>query len=120
MPHAIDALESNAMLWVAHPLVEQLCKTFLQAAGRGSVRAVALGPLARSKVIDASASATSDMRVSGYGGWPELETACLTRKACNPGMRLRLVRTQVVTLAQHVDGHDHSVGVITQQSAILF
>ena len=52
MPHAIDALESNAMLWVAQPLVEQLCKTFLQAAGRGSVRAVALGPLVRSKALD--------------------------------------------------------------------
>ena len=52
MPHAIDALESNAMLRVAHPLVEQLRETFLQAAGRRSVRAVALGPLARGKGFD--------------------------------------------------------------------
>ena len=37
------------MLRVAHPLVEQLRKTFLQAAGRRSVCAEALGPLARGK-----------------------------------------------------------------------
>ena len=76
MPHAIDAFEANSMLWVAHPLVKQLCEAFLQDTGRRSVRAVALGPLARGEfldVLDASASATRAMLVSGNGGWPGLE-----------------------------------------------
>ena len=111
MPHAIDALESNAMLWVAHPLVEQLRKAFLQAAGRRSVRVVALGPLARGKVLDVldgikACASFCNQRHASERKWRvarirtlslSAETACLTCIGCNPGMRLRLVRTQVVT-----------------------
>ena len=134
MPHAIDALESNAMLWVAHPLVEQLCKTFLQAAGRRSVRAVALGPLARGKVFDVldgfkACVSFCNQRHASERKWRvarmrtlslSAETACLTCIGCNPGNPLRLAHMQVVTLVPLVDRHDHLVGVITQQAAILF
>ena len=75
MPHAIDAFESNSMLWVAHPLVKQLCEAFLQDAGRRSVRAVALGhwrgvssSMSSMESRHASASATRAMLVSGMEG----------------------------------------------------
>ena len=134
MPHAIDAFESNAMLWVAHPLVKQLCKTFLQAAGRRSVRAVALGPLARGKVLDIldgikARVSFCNKRHASERKWRvarirtlslSAETACLTRIGCNPGNPLRVAHMQVVTLVPLVCRHDHLVGVITQQAAVLF
>ena len=128
MPHAIDALESNAMLWVAHPLVEQLHKTFLQAAGRRSVRAVALGPLARGKVLDVldgikACVSFCNQRHASERKWRvarirtlslSAETACI---GCDPGNPLRLAHMQVVTLVPLVDRHDH---LIARQAAILF